>query len=494
MIVWVVVVLIVLFLGYSVGLPAASVTVARFSAPPNRHARVRRRFVVGGFFVSFFGVLMMVFGAWAAGENTRYPIFEWYGNMLVTLMGGGLLLFGLGPFASWLLEIVGRYAERMPLPVRLAARDLAGRRPTTAPAITMTMLAMAFCVALTIVAVGVTAMSRADYHPQARPGALLVEHFSAEHADAVRTAIQHELPGVPLVRRDIPSYSGGEYRYFDADTDDVDLPYDTVYEGAVIGDETLLRYLTGDRSTPYDEGTAVVVTTADVKVDSVTISYDVTGKDNPLTSKTIPATVAGTVDPQMQTIFVPAAVVRDVGYQLEPNELIVDPSLRRVSADERERLDSRLGGIADAYVERGFQASTGWMAVAAVAFLIALGGALAAGGGKATNLRQRRVLRLAGHGSGATFRWFSASRAGLSALCGTVLGAVAGYPIGTLLFWPWTASVTWNAPSRVPFDTPWPVIVAVVVGLPVLAAGLGGLLPWLRTRIPTARPGARRGM
>ncbi|TMR95102.1 hypothetical protein [Nonomuraea basaltis] len=49
-------------------------------------------------------------------------------------------------------------------------------------------------------------------------------------------------------------------------------------------------------------------------------------------SKTIPAIVARTVDPQMEMIFVPSKVVRDIGYQLEPDELIVDPSLHRKPA------------------------------------------------------------------------------------------------------------------------------------------------------------------
>ncbi|MEV6034158.1 hypothetical protein AB0L65_23600 [Nonomuraea sp. NPDC052116] len=448
-------------------LATASVPFAVLSAPPDRHARIRRRYVAGGFFLSFFGVWMMGFGAWAAREDTRYGIIDWATITLATLAGGGLLVFGLGPFAAWSLEILGRYAERLPLPVRLAARDLAGRRATTAPAITLTMLATAFGIALTIIAVGFTAQLRAEYVPRARPGTLLVGHFPAEHVGTVRAAIQRELPGVPITQSETP----GEDRYFDARAKNVYLTEESMYSSEVIGDETLLRYLTGDRSTPYDEGTAVVITAADVKVDSVNLI----GMDEPQKIKTIPAIVARTADPQMETIFVPAKLVRDLGYRLEPEELIVDPSLRRISAGEQERLDGRLGGVADTYVERGYQPSTGWMIVAAAALLVALGCACAAGGGKATSSRPGRVLRRAGGGSAATFRWFGASRAGLSALCGTVLGAVAGCPIGMLLMWPLTATTSWDSPPRVSFETPWPTIAAVVVALPVLAAALGGL-------------------
>lgn len=468
--------LLVAFTGFPLALAAGSVTVAMLSAPRNRHVRIRRRLLAGGFFLSLFGVLMMVVGAYEAREESRYGVFEWYASMMATLVGGGLLLFGLGPFVSWLLEILDRCAERLPLPVRLAARDLAGRRAVTAPAIAMTMLATACCIALTIIAVGVTAMNRADYLPQARPGTFLVDQYAVENTDAVRAAIQRELPGVPLTQREMPILPSGEHRHFSADARNVYQSDEAVYPNEVIGDERLLRYLTGDRSTPYDEGTAVVVTTAAVRVDSVRIFYGVNENDVPMTSRTIPAVVARTVDPHMETIFVPSKVVRDIGYHLTPGALIVDPSVRRVSAEEQERLDGQLGDVANVHVERGFQASTGWTVGTAVALLVALGGALAAGGGKATGSRPGRVLRRAGHGSAAAFRWFGASRTGLSALCGTVLGAVAGCPIGMSLFWPWTASTTWDAPSRVPFDIPWLTIAAVVAGLPVLAAALGGLL------------------
>ncbi|TMR95101.1 hypothetical protein [Nonomuraea basaltis] len=56
------------------------------------------------------------------------------------------------------------------------------------------MMAAAFGIALTIIAVGVTGQSRADYLPRERPGTLLVGHFSAEDLGAVRAAIRQELP------------------------------------------------------------------------------------------------------------------------------------------------------------------------------------------------------------------------------------------------------------------------------------------------------------
>lgn len=348
------------------------------------------------------------------------------------------------------------------------------------------MMATAVGIALTVIAVGETTQSRAEYSPRARPGTLVVqssamfaEPFSAANAGTVRAAIERELPGVPIAQSEHPSI---ESRHFRARAENVEIPEETVYWDQAIGDEKLLRYLTGDQSAPYDEGTAVVITSAGVKVDSVEISDD---NDETTTTRTVRAVSARTADLHMQTIFIPSKIVRDLGYQLQPAELIIDPTLHRVTVQEQKRLDDRLDdAVAETYVERGFKASTGWLPVVAAALLIALTCALAAGFSKAANARQAQVLRRAGNGSAAAFRWFCAFRAGLTALCGTVLGAVAGSPAGMLLLWPLTVRTTWEAPLRVPFETPWPAIVAVVAGLPLLAAALGALLARERPHPP----------
>ncbi|MDF2705058.1 MAG: hypothetical protein K0R62_710 [Nonomuraea muscovyensis] len=468
-----------------VGLPlmiaaAGAIPAALLSAPSNRHEFISRRFVVLGLCASFAGVWLMGLGAWLAREDSRYGVFEFYGALLITLVGAGLLTAGLGPLPSWLLETLGPYAERLPPPLRLAVRDLAHRRARSVLTITLAMMATAFGLALTVIAVGETTQSKAEYLPLGRPGSLLVRSspaylgpFSAEKAATVRAAMERELPGVPIAQSETVSRASW---HFGATADNVEIPEDAVYWDQAIGDEKLLRYLTGDQSTPYDEGTAVVVTSANVKVDSVDLSYEMHENDETTKSKTVRAVVARTSDPRMETIFVPSKLVRDLGYQLQPSELIIDPTLHRVTAQEQQRLDDRLDdAVAEIHVERGFEASTGWLPFASAAFLAALACALASGLGKAANGRQARVMRRAGNGSAAAFRWFCASRAGLSALCGTALGAVAGCPVGMLLLWPLTMPTTWEAPERVPFETPWPVIAAVVAGLPLLAAALGAL-------------------
>lgn len=96
-------------------------------------------------------------------------------------------------------------------------------------------------------------------------------------------------------------------------------------------------------------------------------------------------------------------------------------------------------------------------------------------------------MRRIGKGTNAAFRLFCAFRAGVSALCGTVLGAILGCAAGISLLWPLTVRGGWEEPARVSFETPWTLVVAVVVSIPVLAAVLGAVLARERPHIPAPR-------
>ncbi|WP_371781809.1 hypothetical protein [Streptosporangium subroseum] len=146
-------------------------------------------------------------------------------------------------------------------------------------------------------------------------------------------------------------------------------------------------------------------------------------------------------------------------------------------------------GIYTTYIERGFQASTGWQIFVVAAVAVALGCALAAVG-RAGGSRSSRVLLRVSGGSTATLRLFAACRVGFSAACGTAMGIAAGCAIGLLLVWPITASSAWDPMPRVAFDTPWPLIAALVIGLPVLAATVAGLAsPDMTARVaPVGEP------
>ena len=312
----------------------------------------------------------------------------------------------------------------------------------------------------------------------------------------VRAAVQRELPGVPIVQSD--AQPDGDLRL---EIGNADLPgLENVDPAGLIGDRTLLGYLTGDPSTPYDENTIVVVTAKDADLHTVTAIYDSGSSSNggPSMRKAIPATVAKPADPEVEKVFIPAKVVRDLGLDLEPGQLIIDPSIHRTSATEQARLDHRLGDSATTYLEPGFQPSTGWRTFVVAAIVVAFGCALAGaerprGSGGSGGSGPRRVLFRA-DGSNTALRLFAASRMGLVAACGTVLGGLAGCTIGLLLAWPVTASIDWDVTPRVGVDTPWPLIAALVIGLPILTAALAGLLPASTTRPPPTEPGGGFGL
>ncbi|MFI7697288.1 hypothetical protein ACIBQ6_50060 [Nonomuraea sp. NPDC049655] len=114
------------------------------------------------------------------------------------------------------------------------------------------------------VAAAGTAQSRARYLPQARPGALVVRLDPARPALGI-AAVRQELPGTDVAQGLTPVHP------FDLTVSRADSA--TSSSRAYIGDQALLRYLTGDPSFPYDEGRAVAVTSEPVRHDTVTIEY-----------------------------------------------------------------------------------------------------------------------------------------------------------------------------------------------------------------------------
>ncbi len=443
---------------------------------------MRGHHLVLGAALSAAGILVTALTAWSTHEDQHYDDFGSAMTLLAGMMGGALLILGSGPLTPWLLGVLGRNTVRLPSAFRLAARHMADKRARTAPAVATTMSTTAIAIAVMITSVAVAAQNRANYQPEARYGALVVEGFSADQAAAVRAAIQHELSG--LSGASIAQNNGQrEPGYLDVGTSEY-----AMWMEAHIGDQALLRYLTGDPSTPYDEGTAVVVTADDEEADSARITYSFAGTDPSPSVKTIPAITVRPTDPRVGGVFIPAKVVQDLGFHLEPTQLIIDPSFHRTSAIEQERLDRRLGDTAVTYLERGFQAPPGWLYFVAVMVLIALAGAL-------TTIRSAgsgRVLLRVGGGSTATLRFFVACRAAFSAACGTATGAFAGCVIGLLLVWPMTTSIDWDPAPRVPFETPWASIAALVAGLPVLAAAIAALAGpgWLTRSDLTSTPSA----
>ncbi|MFF0866050.1 hypothetical protein ACFYUV_30155 [Nonomuraea sp. NPDC003560] len=446
-------------IGGLVMLACGATVFAAETAPRGRQGRMHSGHLVAGAWVAAAGLTMMALVAWSTHEDVHYDdsLFPY----LAAVVGATTFVLGLGPFVPWLLGVLGRGGARLPAALRLSARHLADRRARTAPAVAATMIATAFAVAVATMAAAGTAQSRAQYVPQARPGALVVRLDTARPAPGI-AAVRQELPGTDVAQGLTPVHP------FDLTVSTADSA--TSSSRAYIGDQALLRYLTGDPSFPYDESRAVAVTSEQGRHDTVTIEYsapeDPPGE--PRISRTVPATVVPPPVGGVEAVFLPAKLVLGMGVKLELEALIVDPSLHRVTAADRDRVQERLGESGQAYLEEGFVPSYGWLLFPGAAVPAALAGALAA---TVRSRRPDRLLLRAG-GSPAAARGLTACRAALAAACGAVPGAVAGCVAGLLLAWPFTTSVDWDPVPRVPFETPWSSIALATVALPVLAAAV----------------------
>ncbi|MFF3667165.1 hypothetical protein [Microtetraspora malaysiensis] len=434
-----------------------SVAWAASSAPRDRRSPVSRRHLARGAGLCVAGTVVMALTALATREDVHYDDFGSVMTILAGMLGGLILLLGLGPFVPWQLRAAERHTVRLPGPLRLTAHRLSDRRGRTAAGVAITLTGTAVTVATMIIASGVTATDRAGYVPQARSGALRVEIFTAERGPAARAALQRELPAVPLIDR----YRANGLLY-------VDVPGPYRDYRTHIGDQVLLRYLTADPATPYDEGTAVVITSDDIGATSVQLRYSPTVTHSSLTEKVFPAITVKAPGPGVEGVFVPAKAIQNLGLRPEPDEFIVDPSLHRTSPAEQERISDRLGDDATVYVERGFQAPTGWIPFAAATALLALGGALVATWPAPSGSRSRRVLLRVGARSCSSARRLITSRTAFLAACGTVPGVAAGCLIGLTLVWPMTAPFDWDPAPRPDFVVPWPPIAALAAGLPML--------------------------
>ncbi|MFI6318334.1 hypothetical protein ACIBG8_12480 [Nonomuraea sp. NPDC050556] len=360
-------------------------------------AQVHAHYVAVGAPLAIVGLAILGFVASSSLEEGHYDDFGGAMMELVSLVGAGLLIISFGPLVAWLL-------------------NLPSTRPPTSPAATavaMTAAATAMAVSALIVNIATTAQDRATYQPESRIGALTVTT-----TDGVPTVaeLQRKLPGATIVQDLRPVWPG----MVDAGMELRTGRYDSLY----IGDETLLHYLTAD--TPYDENTAVLINPDEVE-SSVRLPYHFTQTEPGFHEAHVPATRVYLPDFPISAVFVPAKVVRDLGFMLIPERLIAMP----VSAAEFQ----------DGYLERGFQPSTDWWYFVGVMLLLAVAAGL--------SIRRHAPLHTA---------------------FGAALGGLTGCAIGLLHSWPATTSADWDPPPRVPFETPWLLVVVVVV-----VAALGGV-------------------
>lgn len=442
----------------------AAVPFAARSAPARRPYRLRRARVLRGTIITAAGLAVLARSVWA----TRWGVYHDDGSsamwFLVSLFGGVLLLWGAAHFVPWMLAALDRRSTRFPRALRLATRRLGGGLARTSAGAASGMIVIATTTPLLILGPTMQAQNEGRYRPLARAGAAVIGADTATEPATVRSIIDQELPGVPLLTAGIRTLSPS-FNAFDG-TELVGETY--------VGGQALLRHLTGNPDIPYDPATAVLVS-ADIEQQGyIPIHYTLSGIDS---VTYLPVISVPPPEPDWEALFVPEEAARTLGVTVTPDRFIIDPAHHQVSIAEEERLARRLLVIGFVHVERGFQPTTAWYVVAALPLL-----AVAAVVRASRSFAAYRVLRRLSAGSSLTLRLLTAARALTASLCSTALGGLIGIGVGLCVL---RAKNAYSLePAPLPSFSPWPAVTALLAGLPVLTALAAALLPpsWLTGR------------
>ncbi|MFI7538759.1 ABC transporter permease [Streptosporangium sp. NPDC049376] len=416
-------------------------------------------------------------------------------------LGGVLGLLGLVMVTPWLVRRIGGLAGGLPLPLRLAVRDAARNRGRTAPAVVAVLAAAAaFCT----VAVGITSSAATgaqklwDGFP---PGttAIYGNEVPKETWDRIRLLVAETFPGAtPLETYEVLDDEG---RTRDLDMERRSCRKCFFHSGPLrslpVGGPDLLRFLLGrtDRAAEaaLAEGRAVVFAPGAVRNGEVRLNA--TG----LTARTenaevvMPAVGVTFQGPAPVLGVVPAAAVTKAGYVSGFNGLIVRPGDGRPDPERERRFRESVRAITpDVGVTLRKEAepartdSTLWV-MGALASLVVLGGTLAASGLAAADARPDLDTLSAVGARPRTRRAVAAGQAvfvaGLGVPLGLLVGLLPGFAMAS------QSVVQRNDYREVGFNgvaypklemvlsVPWLPLVAVGVGLPLLAGLIALALP-----------------
>ncbi|MFI7445887.1 FtsX-like permease family protein [Nonomuraea sp. NPDC049714] len=422
------------------------------------------------------GVALVLAGLGATVVARRQPGSVW------VLASAVLVLFGLVALTPWLIGYTGRMAARLRLPLRVSVRDAVRHRSRTASAVAAVM-----AVTATVVAVGIGAhseyMDRRNAYTSARPtGTLAI--WGGTMADATWTKLRAEtarlLPGVPLAAgHQVQDAQGRRYV----------LRYTMRWNGTktrrtvAVGDQVLLGLLQGRHdpraAAALASGKAVVFDPAALRDGKLTLRASSTS--GPPRKLDVPAVLATPADEHQGGALLPRALVERAGFSTAERQLY---AMHRLPADSTLGRDlAKVTSRVTVAAEEGYRnvpdpGLWGWLAGALV---LVVGGTLAATRLAAADMRPEQATMTAIGASPGTSRVVVAGQALYIAGLGALMGLVGGTVTGVALSRPMT---TYGAGDPATIAMPWPFLIAVAVGLPVLAT-LGALIT--RTGQPLTR-------
>ncbi|MEW9528284.1 FtsX-like permease family protein [Microbispora sp. NPDC049125] len=421
------------------------------------------------------GAVLVLAGLGATVVARRQPVTVW------VLASAVVVLLGLVVLTPWLVGRTGPLAARLRLPLRVSVRDAVRHRSRTASAVAAVM-----AVTATVVAMGIGAYSdyadRRNAYTSARPTGMLAI-WAGNIDDAAWTRLRAEtaraLPGVPLA---------AGYQAKDAQGHRYALRYTVRWNGtrtrrsAAIGDQALLGLLQGrhdpQAATALASGKAVVFDAAALRNGKLTLRASSTS--GPARKLEVPAVAATPADEHQGGALLPRAVVEQAGFSTAERQLyaMYRPSRDSTLGHDLAKVTPRVTiAFEDGYRNLPDPGLWGWLAGALV---LVVGGTLAATRLAAADMRPERATMAAIGAPPGTLRMVVAGQALYISGLGAVMGLVAGTVTGVALSRPMTS---YGAGDPSTIAIPWPFLIAVVVGLPVLATAAALIT---RTRSPLA--------
>ncbi|GAB7052460.1 FtsX-like permease family protein [Catenuloplanes indicus] len=486
--------------------------------------RSKRRWLITGVVTTAAGVAVVALGPQDGAD--------WGAERIVA----GLVLAQLGLVLCTpsLVGLIARLGGVLPPAPRIALRDTARNRSSSAPAVSAVMAAVAGTVAIGVYLVSATEKDEAGYLAGLPQGYVGVDYqsyrddYDPASEDRARAAVARLLPGAAVTEMsqvacaDPATYQGcnlvavrppakrcpGEANEPTSREQVLALAEDPrcertwhysspTFREAVGGRETLVA-LTGASGADLDRAVAVLDRGGVVVGDPSLI-------DNGTAVLQVLATPAGADESESREITVPGhllesgrfgatvvlspAVVRQAGFAVAPAGLVVAAGTTP-AVGEIDRLNLALAeaGSGAAFVERGPAGNESpmlWM-LAAASTLITLGAAGIATGLAAADGRADLSTLAAIGAAPRVRRLLSLSQSGVIAGLGSLLGLAAGIGSAFAVLAARNAAIAgeWPLVALYPLSVPWANLVLILV-VPLVAMLGAGLLT--RSRLPIER-------
>lgn len=445
--------------------------------------RSGRRLTAAGLVIAAGGLGITLFGT-SMAETNYYVI-----------LGGAVLVeLGFVLCAPALVGLAGMAAGPLPVPLRMALRDAARHRARSGPAVAAVMAALAGCTAVSIFFVSQDAYAEQTYQPRVGIGQVVLDPFDPEApTDPLPTELLSRIEAVLPGSTVASSQQLGPACAVDGCSYGLAFqspPGPDSYPSIALADVDFLRTAVGGTDVAAEralaEGLVVVLGDGIARQETETLEtletivYDDRGN------------IEDTMTHDVRTVQVPARpgyaydvallspqTAAEVGLvSISSPSYVLTPPAGVTSAEEDRLAELATDGDFSFQVERGYESPAGpiLLSLLGASVVVVLGAtgistALAAAEGRAD------LATLAAVGAAPrTRRLLAMSQAAVVALLGAALGALAGFVpaaalVSTLVDWPLTI--------------PWSVIAAMLVVVPVLAAGFAGL--FTRSRLPMIR-------